>query len=53
MANSARYLDVNMSHPEPEQCKALGRLIGYLKGKGKKCITIRNPKVLKEVMFCD
>ena len=37
-----------MSHPGTEHCKALGRLIGYLKVKDKKGIIIRNPKVLKD-----
>ena len=31
----------------------MGRLIGYLKGREKKGIIIRKPKVLKAVMFCD
>ena len=31
--NAARELAVNMSHPGPEYWKALGRLIGYIKGK--------------------
>ena len=33
VANAARELAVHMSHPGPEHWKALGRLIGYLKGK--------------------
>ena len=53
VANPARYLDVNMSQPGLEHWKALGCLIGYLNGKGTKGITIRKPKVIKEVMFCD
>ena len=40
-------------HPGTDHWKALGRLIGYLKGKDTKGIIIRNPKVLKAVMFCD
>ena len=31
--NAARELEVHMSHPGPEHWKALGRLIGYLKGE--------------------
>ena len=31
--NAARELAVHMSHPETEHWKALGRLIGYIKGK--------------------
>ena len=31
----------------------MGRLIGYIKGKETKVIVIKNPKVLKAVMFCD
>ena len=53
MENAARELAVHMSHPGPGHCKALGRLIGYLKGKETKCIIIRKPKVLKAVMFYD
>ena len=51
--NAARELAVHMIHPGPEHWKALGLLIGYLKGKETKCISIRNNKVLKAVMFCD
>ena len=47
MANVARELAVHMSHHGMEHWKALGRLIGYLKGKCKKGIIIRKPKVLK------
>ena len=53
VANATRELAVHMSHPGPEHWKALGRLIGYLKGKQTKGVIIRKPKVLKEVMFCD
>ena len=51
--NTARELAVHMSHPGTEYWKALGCLIGYLKGKDTKGIVIRNPKVLKAVMFSD
>ena len=47
MANVARELAVHMSHHGMEHWKVLGRLIGYLKGKCKKGIIIRKPKVLK------
>ena len=50
--NAARELAVHMSHPVPEHWKALGRLIGYVKGKETKGIFIRNPNVPKYVMFC-
>ena len=53
MANAARELAVRMSHPGLKHWKVLGRLILYLKGKETKDIIIRNPKVLKAVMFCD
>ena len=43
---------VNIIHPGPERWKALGRLIGYLKGKETNGIFNRNPKVVKAVMFC-
>ena len=33
--------------------KALGYLIGYLKGKYNIAIFIIKPKVMKDVMFCD
>ena len=52
VANTARELVVHMSHPGPENWKALGHLIGYLKGKETKGIIIRKPKVLKAVMTC-
>ena len=51
--NAAIELAVYMIHPGMENWKALGRLIGYLKGKETKGIVIRNPKVLKAVMFCN
>ena len=53
MVNAARELGVQMNYPEPEHWKALGRLIGYIKGKEVKGIIIRSPKVLKAFMFCD
>ena len=53
VANAARELAVNMSHPGPEYWKALGRLIGYIKGKGTKGIITRKPKFLKAGLFCD
>ena len=53
VANASRELAVHISHPGPEHWKALGRLIGYLKGRDTKGIIIRKPKVLKVVMFCD
>ena len=53
MANTKIELEAHMIHPGTEHWKALGRLIGYIKGKDNKCIFIRKPKVLKSVMFCD
>ena len=53
VANAARGLVVHMSHPGTEYWKALGLLIGYLKSKETKGIIIRNPKVMKLVIFCD
>ena len=53
VANAARELVVHMSHPGPEHWKALGNLIGYLKGKNNRGIIIRKPKVMKAVMLCD
>ena len=50
--NVARELVVHISHPGLEHWKALGCLIGYLKVKYTKYIVIRNPKVLKDVIFC-
>ena len=50
---TARELAVHMIHPGTEHWKALGCLIGYLKGKETKGIIIINPKVLTAVMFCD
>ena len=51
--NMARELAVHMIHPGPEYRKALGHIIGYLKGKEKKGIFIRKPKVIKYVIFFD
>ena len=42
--NAGKDLAVHMSHPGPDNWKALGRLIDYLKGKETKGIIIRNPK---------
>ena len=53
VANVARYLALHMSHPGTEHLKALGRLIGYLKGKYTKGIIIIKTNVLKAVLFCD
>ena len=53
MENAVRELAVHMSHPGTEHWKALGRLIGYLKGKNNRGIIIRKPKVMKAVMLCD
>ena len=53
MEKAARELAVHISHPGPEYWKALGRLIGYLKGKDIKGVTVRKPKTLKVDMFCD
>ena len=52
VSNTERALEVQMSHLGTEHWKTLGRLIGYIKGKQTKCIIIRNPKVMKAVMFC-
>ena len=53
VSNAARELEVHMSHPGLEHWKALGHLIGYLKGKETKGIIVRNPKVMKAVIFYD
>ena len=53
MANAARELAMHMIHPGPEHWKSLGHLIGCLKGKSKKFVIIRNPKVIKAIIFCD
>ena len=53
VVNTARELAVHMIHPGPEHWKALGRLIRYIKGKNTKGIIIKNPKVLKAIMFCN
>ena len=42
---------MNMSYPKTKHWKALGGLIGYLKCKKKKVIIIRDPDVLKAVIF--
>ena len=51
MVNVARELAVYIRHPGPEHWKALGRLIGYIKGNDTKGIAIRKPKVIKAVML--
>ena len=42
-----------MINPGAEHCKALGRLVGCLKGKETKGITTIKPKFMKLVMFCN
>ena len=51
--NVSRELAIHTNHTGPEHWKALGFLIGYLKVKKTKGIIVRNPKVLKAVIFCD
>ena len=53
VANAARELAVYISHTGTQHWKALGLLIGYLKGKETKGIITRNPKFMKAFMFCD
>ena len=53
VTNTERELAVHMSRPGSEHQIVLGRFIGYLKVKETKFVTIRNTKVLREVMFCD
>ena len=53
MDNAVRDLGVHMNHPGMTHWKALGRLIGYPKGKDTKFIILRKPKVLKAIIFCD
>ena len=52
VANAAIDLSLHIIHPGLEHWKALGRLIGYLKGKETKSIVIREPNFLKAIMFC-
>ena len=49
--NTARDFAVRMSHAAPENWKALGCLIGYLKVNEIERIVFRMPKVLKSVIF--
>ena len=53
VSNAEIELAVHMIHPGTEHWKALGHIIVYIKYKDSKVIVIRNPKVLKAVMFCD
>ena len=53
VANVARELAIHMIHTGTEHGKALGPLIGYLKGEETKFITVRKPKVPKAVMLFD
>ena len=50
--NAAMELAVHMSHPGPENWKALVHLIVHLKGKYTKGIVIVKHKVLKDIIFC-
>ena len=52
VSNASRELALHVIHPGLEHYKALVHLIGCLKGKDTKGIIIRNPNVLKDVMFC-
>ena len=51
VVNVARELVIHISHPETKHWKALGRLVGYIKGKETKCIVIRKPKGIKGVIY--
>ena len=51
MANVARELAVHMSHHGMEHWKALGRLIGYLKGKRQKAYSSESLRFLKPLFF--
>ena len=51
VVNVARELVIHISHPETEHWKALGRLVGYIKGKETKVIFNINTKIIKDVMF--
>ena len=53
MENATRELAVHLSHTGLEHWKALGNLVGYLKGKKTKGIVFINYNVLKSVMFYD
>ena len=53
MENVERNLALHIIHTGTEHWKSLGRLILYLKVKETKGIAIKNPKVLKAVIFCD
>ena len=51
VANASRELAMHRIQTGPEHFNSLRRLIGYLKVKNTKGIIVRNPKVLKAVMF--
>ena len=51
VTNTATDLNIHMIHPGTEKWKSLGSFIGYLKGKETKVVIVRNPKVLKAVIF--
>ena len=53
VTNVAKELIVHISHPVTKHWKALGFFIGYINDKETKVITVRKPKVIEVVMFCD
>ena len=52
-ANVARDLARHMSNPGEEQWKAMGRVVGYLKGKKLHGHIMRRPRELQAVQYCD
>jgi hypothetical protein len=53
MANAVRELSSHMSNPSEDHWKALGRVIGYLKGHGRYEFTLKAPEELRGVHIRD
>lgn len=52
-ANASRALACHMSGPGPDQWKAMGRAVGYVKGMALKGLTYRRPESLRVICLVD
>jgi hypothetical protein len=53
ICNATRELSSHLHHPSEEHWKALGRLVGYLKGKNEFKLILRAPEELRGIHLCD
>ena len=53
LCNQVRDLARHMSNPGEQHCKALGRLIGYMKGMKLKGMILRKPIDLRNISLVD